>query len=80
MQVQVGKGLYPREWVQIGGDVTTPVINGPLAEWDTTGLSGLYALQLVVVYTDQKVETAVVLVHWVMAPAAAWAATWCPLR
>ena len=61
-RIQVGEGLYPREWKQIGGDVTTPLINGPLAEWDTSGLSGLYAIQLVVVYSDQRVETAVVLV------------------
>ena len=61
-RIQVGEGLNPREWKQVGGDVTAPVINGPLAEWDTTGLNGLYAIQLVVVYEDQRVETAVVLV------------------
>lgn len=61
-RIQVGEGLYPREWMQVGGDVTTPLINGPLAEWDTSGLSGLYAIQLVVVYADQRVETAVILV------------------
>jgi membrane peptidoglycan carboxypeptidase len=61
-RIQVGEGLNPREWMQVGGDVTTPLINGPLAEWDTSGLSGLYAIQLVVVYADQRVETAVVLV------------------
>ena len=61
-RIQVGEGLNPREWMQVGGDVTSPVINGTLAEWDTTGLSGLYALQLVVVYADQRVETAVGLV------------------
>jgi membrane peptidoglycan carboxypeptidase len=58
-RIQVGEGLYPREWMQVGGDMTAPVINGPLAEWDTTGLSGLYAIQLVVVYSDQRVEMAV---------------------
>jgi hypothetical protein len=61
-RIQVGDGLNPREWMQVGGDVTTPLINGSLAEWDTSGLSGLYAIQLVVVYADQRVETAVVLV------------------
>jgi membrane peptidoglycan carboxypeptidase len=58
-RIQVGQGLNPREWIQIGGDVTAPVTNDLLAEWDTTGLSGLYAIQLVVVYEDQRVETAV---------------------
>ncbi len=61
-RIQVGEGLYPREWRQVGGDMTTPVINAPLAEWDTAGLNGLYVIQLVVVYADQRVETAVVLV------------------
>jgi hypothetical protein len=61
-RIQVGEGLYPREWKQVGEDSSTPVINGPLAEWDTMGLSGLYAIQLVVVYADQRAETAVVLV------------------
>jgi membrane carboxypeptidase/penicillin-binding protein PbpC len=61
-RIQVGQGLNPRAWIQIGGDVTVPVTNGLLAEWDTTGLSGLYAVQLVVVYENQRVETAVVQV------------------
>jgi len=61
-RVQVGKGLNPQEWVQVGGDVSTPVADGLLAEWDTTGLSGLYAIQLQVVKSDQVVETAVIQV------------------
>lgn len=61
-RVQVGKGLNPTEWIQLGGDVITPVENGVLAEWDTKGLSGLYAVQLLVVRTDQKVDTAVIQV------------------
>ncbi len=48
-RVQVGKGLNPQTWTQLGSDVITPVENGQLAEWDTTGLSGLYAVQLQVV-------------------------------
>jgi membrane peptidoglycan carboxypeptidase len=61
-RIQVGQGLNPKDWIQIGANVTTPVTNGPLAEWDTSGLSGLYAIQLVVVYADQRVETAVIQV------------------
>jgi hypothetical protein len=30
-----------------------------LAEWDTSGFNGLYAIQLVVVRSDQRVEIAV---------------------
>ena len=58
-RIQVGQGLNPREWIQIGGDVTAPVTNDLLAEWDTSGLSGLYAIQLIVVYEDQRVEIAI---------------------
>lgn len=61
-RVQVGKGLNPQEWIQLGSDNSTPVQNGLLAEWDTTGLSGLYAVQLVVVRADQVVDTAVIQV------------------
>jgi hypothetical protein len=30
-----------------------------LAEWNTNGLSGLYAVQLQVLRTDQRVDTAI---------------------
>jgi hypothetical protein len=61
-RVQVGKGLNPQQWIQLGGDMTTPVESGVLAEWDTKGLSGLYAVQLLVVRSDQKVDSAVIQV------------------
>jgi hypothetical protein len=57
--VQVGKGLNPQEWIQVGGAGAQRIENGVLAEWDTSGLEGLYAVQLVVVRADQRVETAV---------------------
>jgi membrane peptidoglycan carboxypeptidase len=61
-RLQVGKGLNPQEWIQISEDITTPVENGLLAEWDTSELSGLYAVQLIVVREDQRLETAVIQV------------------
>ncbi|MFZ5904606.1 MAG: transglycosylase domain-containing protein [Chloroflexota bacterium] len=61
-RVQAGKGLNPQEWLLLGGDVSAPVGEGVLAEWDTTGLNGLYAVQLVVVYADERVETATIQV------------------
>ncbi len=61
-RVQVGKGLNPQEWIQLGGDMTTPIESGVLVEWDTKGLSGLYAVQLSVVRKDQRVDTAVIQV------------------
>jgi len=61
-RLQSGQGLNPETWVQIGADVTTPVTEGKLAEWDTTGLRGLYALQLLVVQRDGSLQTATVQV------------------
>ena len=61
-RLEYGQGLYPQNWVQIGTDSATPVTEGVLGEWDTTGLDGLYALRLMVVRTDQRVDQAVVQV------------------
>jgi hypothetical protein len=61
-RLQVGQGLNPRMWLQIGPDVGSPVNDGGLGVWDTQGLSGLYALQLQVIHRDQRVETALVQV------------------
>jgi membrane peptidoglycan carboxypeptidase len=60
-RVLVGQGLNPQEWIQVG-EGTAPVIKGLLATWDTKGLSGLYAMQLQVVRTDQRVDTAIIQV------------------
>ncbi|MEN6409038.1 MAG: Ig-like domain-containing protein, partial [Anaerolineaceae bacterium] len=56
-RVQVGQGLNPQAWIQVGEDAVQPVTDGKLAEWDTTGLNGLYAVQLLVVQKDNSVET-----------------------
>ncbi len=58
-RILVGQGLNPQQWIQVGGDSTTPVTDGILAAWNTSGLSGLYAVQLQVIRTDQRVDTAV---------------------
>jgi hypothetical protein len=61
-RLEYGQGLYPQAWVLIGTDGTSPVSEGVLGEWDTTGLNGLYALRLMVVRSDQRVDQAVVQV------------------
>jgi membrane peptidoglycan carboxypeptidase len=61
-RLQIGKGLNPGEWVQIVEDGAKPVKNGVLGKWDTTGLSGLYVIQLLVVDKNQRVETSIVQV------------------
>jgi hypothetical protein len=43
--VQVGAGLYPTEWLLIAEDDSL-VRSGELTEWDVSGLSGLWAIQL----------------------------------
>ena len=60
-RILMGQGLNPQEWIQIAESNETVVI-GPLAEWDTSELSGLYALQLQVVRSDQRVDTAIIQV------------------
>ena len=61
-RVLVGRGLNPQEWTAVGSESIDPVENGLLATWDTAGLSGLYAIQLQVIHTDQRVDTAVIQV------------------
>ncbi len=51
-RLQYGAGLFPSAWLQIQGDRTDQVDNGLLQTWDTTGLDGLYSLQLAVVKND----------------------------
>jgi hypothetical protein len=57
----VGQGLNPQEWIQVA-EKNEPVTSDVLAEWNTNGLSGLYAVQLQVVRSDQKVDTAIIQV------------------
>jgi membrane peptidoglycan carboxypeptidase len=56
-RLQIGEGLNPRGWIQLGEDSRHPVFDDILAEWNTQELSGLYTLQLQVVRQNQRVET-----------------------
>jgi membrane peptidoglycan carboxypeptidase len=60
-RVLVGEGLNPQEWIQVA-EGNEPVNKGLLAEWNTSDLSGLYAVQLQVVRSDQRVDTAIIQV------------------
>ncbi len=55
-RVSVGQGLNPQAWTQIGDDVYEPVQDNVLVSWNTSELSGLYAIQLMVVYQDNRIE------------------------
>ncbi len=56
-RLQYGLGLNPQNWTQIGSDISNHVMNGRLAVWDTTGLKGLYSLQLLVIHEDHSLQT-----------------------
>lgn len=61
-RLQAGEGLNPKSWLQIGQESKNTVQEGDLGEWDTSGLNGLYALRLVVVRGDNRVENAILQV------------------
>jgi len=61
-RLQVGEGLNPQTWLQIGEDHTKRIREGVLETWDTTGYDGLYALQLIVRRNSQEIETATIQV------------------
>ena len=61
-RVLVGQGLDPEQWIEVGSDSSTPVRDGLLATWDTTGLNGLYAVELQVIRSDQRVDSMVMQV------------------
>lgn len=61
-ELQIGQGLNPRNWQQIKKGEGRPVVEGPLAEWDTTGLDGLYVIKLQVLDKQNVVKTALLQV------------------
>lgn len=61
-RLQIGRGLNPRTWLQLGEDHAAPVVDGLLGEWNTRDQDGLYALRLTVVNQNQQVQTFVVQV------------------
>jgi membrane peptidoglycan carboxypeptidase len=61
-RLQAGAGLNPQTWLQIGENETRQVRDSILGTWDTTGLNGLYVIQLLSVDKDQRIETTAVQV------------------
>jgi membrane carboxypeptidase/penicillin-binding protein len=59
-RMQYGEGLNPLRWIQVGEEVQEPVQSGMLGRWDTSGLDGLYTLQLIVVDQEGQLTTAAV--------------------
>lgn len=56
--LQVGEGLNPDAWLEIGSG-TKPLTDSVLGTWKTTR-DGLYAMRLVKVFKDQQLETTVI--------------------
>lgn len=61
-EIQIGQGLNPTDWQQIKKGSAEPVVEDRLAEWDTTGLNGLYVIRLQVVDTENRIQTALLQV------------------
>lgn len=61
-QLQVGQGINPQTWIEVGQGSATPVENGKLGEWNPGDAQGLYAIRLLVVRDDQSVETSTIQV------------------
>ncbi len=59
--VQIGQGLRPTEWVQIASSDESP-LGDQLASWDTSGLSGLWVIQLQVWDSSGNIERAYTIV------------------
>jgi hypothetical protein len=57
-RLEYGQGLNPQAWFLIGEYAGGPVVEKLLGEWDVSDLDGLYALRLMVVRTDGRVDRA----------------------
>ncbi len=59
-RVQVGQGINPGDWLEVGAPHTTPLTDGVLAEWESGQQEGLYAIRLLVERQNNQVDVAVV--------------------
>jgi hypothetical protein len=53
-EIQAGPGLYPETWYALGSGVG-PVSEGELARWDTSGLEGVWSIQLTAVFPNGNI-------------------------
>ncbi|MCX6055293.1 MAG: transglycosylase domain-containing protein [Chloroflexi bacterium] len=60
--IQMGEGIIPTSWQQIGDKGMLPANNGLLTTWDTSNLNGLYALRLNVIGSDQSIQSSIIQV------------------
>jgi len=62
-QLAYGIGVNPTDWVTVNGQQTTAPADGLLGMWDTTGLDGVYTLELTAVKIDSTRERSIVQVR-----------------
>lgn len=62
-QLAYGRGLNPTQWFSIGEPQTTFRPGTSLGLWDTTGLEGIYTLQLTATFADNSRDTDFVQVN-----------------
>ncbi len=62
-QLAYGESVNPTAWTSIGGQQTTAPFDGLLGTWDTSGLDGIYTLELTAVKNDNTRERSVVQVR-----------------
>lgn len=57
-RIQIGQGLNPSNWLQIGEDQSGRISNRKVVEWNSTDVDdGLYALQLLVIKENFEIDT-----------------------
>lgn len=57
-RIQIGPGLNPVSWLQIGEDNTRKISNRKIADWDTNEIEdGLYAMRLMVIRENFQVDS-----------------------
>lgn len=61
-RVEVGQGINPASWLLVSTHGDRQVQDGILADWDTTGLDGLYAVRLIVLRSDRTFNTDIIQV------------------
>ena len=60
--LQIGEGINPLNWLQIAEGSAAVASGGSLAEWDTAGIDGLYAIRLTVIDQTQHVQSSTIQV------------------
>ncbi len=61
-RIQVGQGINPHAWFQVGEDISDINEEAFQVNWDTSDLEGVYTIQLLAVRQDQSIQHTAILV------------------